>query len=77
MKQWEELTDIEKRRLANFFKYLTQEDGEPSTPEEVDDFLRVAGYTPEEVGKRLAAIAERELRAMAEREGLTIPEEMK
>ena len=74
MKRWEELTDIEKQRLVDFFEYLFKE---PTTPEEVDDFLRVAGYDPEEVGKRLAAVAERTLRAMAETEGLTIPEEVR
>lgn len=77
MKPYKDLTDIEKQRLANFAVYLSQEDGEPSTQEEVDDFLRVAGYDPEELGQRLAAVAEKALRTIAEAEGLTIPEEVR
>ena len=52
-------TLAEKKRLVEAFADLFDEQEMPGTPEEIDQFLRLCGYDPEEVGKRMAAVAER------------------
>lgn len=44
------------RAIANLFDEI-----EPETPEEIDEVLREAGYDPDEIGKRMKAVAEKTL----------------
>lgn len=60
MKPWNELTEIEKERMTKFMAKLFDEEG-PTAPEEIDEQLRIAGYDPDEVGRRMAMVAENAL----------------
>lgn len=61
MKLLEELTDIERRRLRKFADELFAEI-------ETDEFLRGLGCDPEEIGRKMAAVAKDAMTGVAEKD---------
>ena len=51
-----------QERDPELVKQLKELLGQPETPEEIDAYLRAAGYDPAEVGARMQSAAEKALK---------------